>query len=79
MLECSKRVQLFCHSNILHERRKKAKPTEQNLHYLWQTFHMAKKMGESVGRSKILQRCLPKEKMIKAIRPMDSNNVFENQ
>jgi hypothetical protein len=53
----------FTHSaihSLFYESSKKREFTKQNLYHMPKTFRMAKKMGESLGRSKILQRCLSK-------------------
>jgi hypothetical protein len=35
---------------------KKGKPSDENMSGMWSPFHLAKKMGEGLGRSEILQQ-----------------------
>jgi hypothetical protein len=34
---------------------KKGKPSDENMSGMWSPFHLAKKMGEGLGRCEILQ------------------------
>ena len=44
------------------ETNQKGKSPRKSLYCLWSSLHLAQKMGKSLGRREVLQRCLSKKK-----------------